>query len=193
MNIIRKLENANYVATDKDIEQLARTAADGSRAGGTYLRCLVAAIQSELQPTVGRKRGRPRKETSSIETSVEACERSHSRLYELVKRGIADAVTDAAEINRRATFARTAASTLRSWIAAGGNVGTLDLATLTKRQLAPVRDPDAAWNSRVEHFAAEAARMGADAIAAAITALEAFRSNTRSAARVAEGNHASAH
>lgn len=173
MNIVQKLEAAHYAASDKDIETLARIASDGTQAGGTYLRVLVASVQAELRGTADARprRGRPRKQQATGAASpLEVFERVNTRLYESVKRGLAG-IPDA-DINRRATFARTAGSTLRRWIAAGGNPASLTLSQITKRSLAVRVDADEGWRRSLQSFMRGAERAGPDAIRAAIEALE---------------------
>lgn len=130
-----------YVMTEAQIEALAaeRTTsvvlADGL--AGTYLRALVAGTQSKLGPKRGRR--------PNDEAQLEALELIAGPFYAAVLRGVITgdielaATLEAAETtrrtrerNRRATFARTAKSTLVAWIEAGGDVRGLDVATVTK-------------------------------------------------------------
>lgn len=118
MNIIAK---AGYIASEEQIEGLARDVALGKQADSTYLRVLVAAVQTAL------KGKRQRAET--------ALRQAHERFYAAVLRGVgADDITPR-ERTRRATFARTATSTLRSFVKAGGDVRGLDVLTVTKGSL----------------------------------------------------------
>lgn len=155
MSIIETIEKANYVATEKQIEALAAAVSTGSRGSGTYLRILVAALQAELGGRPAR-RGRPRRAEP-----MDALERVHKRLYESVKRGCAGD-----DVNRRSTFARTSASTLRGWIARGGDPRSLTVATVTKRSLAAAKaSPDERFADRLAKLVRAAERLGPSAIA----------------------------
>jgi hypothetical protein len=138
------MSKSQYVMTEQQIEALAaeRTTsvvlADGL--AGTYLRALVAGAQSKLGPKRGRR--------PSNEVQLEAVGAISAPFYAAVLRGVVtadialDATLEAAETtrrtrerNRRATFARTAKSTLVAWIEAGGDARGLDLASVTKGML----------------------------------------------------------
>lgn len=104
MNTLEAIAKVDFVATDAQVEQLAGIAAEGRQAGGTYLNVLVAHVRAALpgkrkSPTVQRA----------------AVDEIHKRLYEHVMRGVGPGDLPQAERNRRATFARTAASTLRHY------------------------------------------------------------------------------
>ncbi len=116
MNIIESIESANYVATDSQIEQLANQATLGVTATGTYLKALVATAQAELK---AKRRG----------------EAVHSRYYAAVLRGVGPASVEMEERVRRATFARTSATTLRRYLEGGGHLRTLSPHEVTKGML----------------------------------------------------------
>lgn len=144
MDIITKIEKDNYVATEHQIELLANaqyTATAGvARANGTYLRILIAGCQSEL----GAGRGR----APSAESQLAVLERTHERYYAAVLRGVTTADVEASdsletvergrrqlERNRRSGFARSAATTLRNYVRASGDIRKLDLSTVSKTSL----------------------------------------------------------
>jgi hypothetical protein len=148
--IIEKLETAHYVATEQQIELLAAEQYNGStqaiRASGTYLRAIVAACQGKL----GRK-GRGRVNTQSQLAVLDAV---HERFYPAVLRGVttpdiaSDETLDKAESGRRmlernarSAFARTSVSTLRTYVAAGGDMRALILAEVTKHALRTALSP----------------------------------------------------
>lgn len=134
MQIIEAIARNNYLATEAQVEALAATAQIGRAADSTYLRVLVAAVQSALGAP---KRGRKPAQAPVID-------REHERLYAAVLRGVGPEDTDKAERSRRATFARTAASTLRGFVRSGGDVRALVVAEVGKSALrqahAPVRE-----------------------------------------------------
>jgi hypothetical protein len=123
MNIIDRIASHNFAASEEEVQQLAQQVVAGRSADSTYLKVLVVATQSE------RKRREP----------IATFENVAERLYKAVLMGVGGPDTPNAEINRRATFARTSASALRKWIMSGGDIKTLDPHTVTKRSLAPAR------------------------------------------------------
>ena len=161
MDITSVLERKGYVATEHDVEQLAAgrfaTSASLDRTDNAYLRILAAALQAQFgAPGAGRKR----RLTSADTTAHLAClDDVHGRLYPHILKGVttpevaADESLELAEQrermrlrNNRASFARSAASTLRTWISAGGDVRTLAVGEIMKSVLAAwvrsQRDPD---------------------------------------------------
>lgn len=115
------IEKAGYVASESQIEELAHDVAVGKSADSTYLRVLVVAVQTALKA---------KRQRAATAVGV-----AHDRFYAAVLRGVgADDITPK-ERRRRATFARTAASTLRSFVRAGGDIRSLEVATVTKGSL----------------------------------------------------------
>ena len=119
----------NYAATDAEVTALAGGAAAGVAAAGTYLKVLVAAVQGRLGPIRRRRIGAVRVD------AMGALEAEHARLYALVLAGVGPSDLDMRERNRRATFARTAASTIRAFIKGNGDVTSITPADVTKTQL----------------------------------------------------------
>lgn len=105
-NVIDK----GYRVTPEQIEHMAREVGKGAVAGLTYLRCLIVASQDS------KKRG------------VRAVDEAHEGFYPSVLRGVG-------EDQRAATFARTAAATLRGYVKKGGKLADIDVATATKGSL----------------------------------------------------------
>ncbi|HXS14452.1 MAG TPA: hypothetical protein VN734_17265 [Acidobacteriaceae bacterium] len=145
MNTLDKIASAHYVANDAQIEALAReqyiSTAQVSVANATYLRVLVAGCQAELGGRRGRAPVRPDAQSAVLE-------RVHERFYAAVLRGVTteDVVADDSldraekgrrmlERNRRSGFARSAATTLRNYVQAGGDLRALDVETTTKTAL----------------------------------------------------------
>lgn len=135
---------STYVMTEAQVEALAAertqslTVVEGF--DSTYLRVLITAVQAKLGP----KRGK-RPDTNA---QLDALESIAVPFYGAVLRGVItsdialDASLDPAEAtkrtrerNRRATFARTAKSTLVSWVTEGGDLRALSVATVTKSEL----------------------------------------------------------
>lgn len=147
------LQSQNYVATVADIQQLVRDtlAAEQSILDGaiSYLRALAAtAIQQcggdPSKPL--RKRGRQRLLSGeALSGQLSVLEAVHAGFYEAARDVIEEAIPAntpqrAKEINRRTNRYRTAMSDLRRWVRAGHNLLTLDVQSLTKRQLQLARE-----------------------------------------------------
>jgi hypothetical protein len=72
---------------------------------------------------------------------IGALNKAHDRFYPAVLKGVGGNTLDPKERERRGTFARTSLSTLRGFVRAGGDVRTLDLATLSKASLRKASAP----------------------------------------------------
>lgn len=125
MNIIERIVSHKFAATDADVQALAQQVVAGRTADSTYLKVLVVAAQTDKV-----KRGQSR--LGHFELTAE-------RLYQLVLTGVSAPDMPKAEINRRATFARSSASALRRFLKGGGDLKSLDPLTVTKRSLAPAK------------------------------------------------------
>lgn len=131
MNIIQSIEKAHYAATEAQVETLAHAVVLGKRGESTYLRVLAAHCQAQL----GRSRRKlPADAQEAVVDSV------HAKLYPHVQKGVqanglGGAELPQAEVNRRATFARTSASELRAFINKGGDLRELVVHELTRAQL----------------------------------------------------------
>lgn len=137
---------SKYAMTEAQVENLARdiAAAQDVTLGGrtTYLRVLV----THMQATLGRvKRGK----SLATQAQLEVLDTVHGRYYVAVLRGVTthelepsagleqpELTRRSVERNRRSTFARTAKSTLASWIKTGGDMRALDADTVTRDPLA---------------------------------------------------------
>lgn len=145
MNTLDKIAKDHYVATEAQVETLARenytASAQVQAANATYLRVLVAGCQAELGGKRGRAPMRP-------EAQMAVLEKVHERFYAAVLRGVTtdDVLPDDTldrtergrrllERNRRSGFARSAATTLRNYSRAGGDLRALDVDTTTKSEL----------------------------------------------------------
>lgn len=181
-----------YTMDDKQVEALAseRTRCAGVVSGfdGVYLKALVAGTQARLV-----KAGK-RPETV---TQLAALDLVAVPFYAAVLRGVvtdeialgadleaAEAQRRTRERNRRATFARSAKSTLVAWVKAGGDVRALAAATVGKSELRiatvkaqAAREPAGAQIERAQRaILAAAAREGPEEarayLGAAIEALQ---------------------
>lgn len=133
-----------YAMTEQQVESLAaeRTTSLNATEGfdGTYLKVLINGVQAKL----GAKRGK-RLGTDTQMTTLDAIA---APFYAAVLRGVVtpeieltpgltveDVQIRSRERNRRATFARTAKSTLVGWVRAGGDLRALDIEEVTKGEL----------------------------------------------------------
>lgn len=123
------------LAAERTQSQLANDATDG-----TYLRVLITGAQSKFGPKRGKR--------LATDAQMAALESVAVPYYAAVLRGVMtpdivlDASLEAAEVqrrtrerNRRATFARTAKTTLVSWVQEGGDLRAIDVTTVTKTEL----------------------------------------------------------
>jgi hypothetical protein len=151
MNVIDNIEKHNYVATEAQVEALARehhsSAAALNRSNLTYLRIIIAGCQAEL----GGKRGR----APAPEAQMSVLEKVHGKFYAAVLRGVvtedvaADDTLDRTERGRRqlernsrSGFARSSATTVRNFIRAGLDIRGIDVMTVTKSQLQKLSKPE---------------------------------------------------
>jgi hypothetical protein len=147
-SMIEHIKDQNYLVTEAEIEQLAAMHTDVSNtqgaADGSYLKILLAGCQAELGK--GKRKGPNHKEIQH-----KKLDEVHLRYYQAVLRGVTTPdieFTDGLEEDelrrrrveqlRRATFARSAKSTLYSYVDTGGDMRTLDVATTTKNGLRKV-------------------------------------------------------
>jgi hypothetical protein len=153
-NVTAKLEHNSFVATAADIEALTKeqlvATATSVRSKVTYLRALIATTQDKLglAPRVRQGKGAPVKlKPEEIVVQLAALEEVHANFYTAVLKAIDDTPltedekpksgrTSAAAIKaRRATFARTAMSTVRTWIKAGRSLAGIAPSRITKGAL----------------------------------------------------------
>lgn len=100
-----------YHVTPEQIEHMAREVGKGVVASTTYLRCLIVAAQES-------KKRKP----------LSAINEAHELFYPAVLRGVGNE-------QRAATFARTAASTLRLYAKRGGKLADIDIEKASKATL----------------------------------------------------------
>lgn len=148
MTTIEQIIKAKFLATDAQVQALAGIVATGVTATGIYLGVLVAHTQAAL---ADKKRVTPR--------IAEACiDEVHKRLYPCVLAGAGPSDMPADERNRASNYARSAASDLRYFAKAGGDVRALDPATVKKAALR-AEGADVPTGTRIERgIAASLAR-----------------------------------
>lgn len=134
--IVKTIITANFMATPIQVERLAAQVVDGQQADGTYLRVVLAHMQSRL----GRPRMRRR--AADKDSVLEVLNAIHTDLYAAVLKGVGGDDIETAERNRRATFARTATSTVRYFIANGGDIRSVDVPNITKAGLRKAVAPE---------------------------------------------------
>lgn len=153
-------EKTGFLITDATLAILARDyAASVARAGslrGTYLSVLVAHSKRELKAR-----------RATTEQAIEAVERINDHFYPIILDAVVTpeiAITDdlseeeatrrSKERTRRATFARTAKSTLVSALKAGARLQAMDPAKVTKTSLqeyyAQAREGPATVEERIQ-------------------------------------------
>lgn len=129
-NIIDAITSAHFIADAAMVERLAATVVEGASADATYLRVLLAHMQARLGRPVRRRTA-----SADMEAAGHVLETVHGELYPAVLRGVGPEDLPITERNRRATFARSAASTVRYYVREGGDIRQLDVATVTKAGL----------------------------------------------------------
>lgn len=157
MDILSKIERAHFMASEADIEAMARARHEGeeygSRAAGTYLKILVALTAAQIgggTAHLSRRRGRHAASLNVEEVAAHmaALDTVNTSTYAAVLRAVVTpdiekveglspevAAYRALERNRRTNYARTALTALRLFVAAGRDVRDLDVATVTKDAL----------------------------------------------------------
>lgn len=123
--ILDAITKADFLASETQVENLAACVVQGYSANGTYLKVVVAHCGSEI---AGKRK-------PSKEAQLAIVDTVHARFYAHVLVGVGPPDLDNNERNRRATFARTAASDLRAFIRRGGHLRKLDAAKVTKHDL----------------------------------------------------------
>lgn len=141
------LEARDFIATNADIEDITRRRLSAfiqaSQSQDTYLKALTATTIVELgEKPRARIAGKPDELTpDEIKAHLVALENVHQRFYAIVLKAILESPVVVLGPNRKsaaqrkATFARTSKSMLRSWIRAGHDVRGLVAARVTKPML----------------------------------------------------------
>lgn len=161
-SIVETIVAANFMADATQVERLAGTVVEGQAADGTYLRVVLAHMQANLgKPQRGRRRAAP--DAHAAEVVLDGI---HENLYASVLKGVGPEDLATNERNRRATFARSAASTVRYFIRNGGDVRTVEVATATKNGLRKAVQPESEAPAEGETRTERAFRKAQDALVA---------------------------
>jgi hypothetical protein len=131
-SLIATIVAANFMANEQQVAQLAHTVVEGLDADGTYLRVVLAHMKSQL--------GNPRRGKQPPQEPV--LDKVHEALYPSVLKGVGPDDMPQEERNRRANFARSAASTVRYFIRNGGDVRGVDVPTASKSGLRRAVQPE---------------------------------------------------
>lgn len=134
---MRTLETRSFVATPADVESVARQHITGMQVPATYLRMLIATTQSELgvEPRQRTAARIGKLDADTLTLHLTALDAVHDRFYTIVLRVAQESYKGARERNAATNFARTAVSTLRSWIRANHDIRDLAAARATKESL----------------------------------------------------------
>lgn len=135
--ILELIAAHNFMATMEQVERLANAVVAGQQAAGTYLQVVVAHMQAKL----GKPR-RGRRSAADAESAEAVLDSIHASLYPAILKGVGPDDLAMPERNRRATFARSAASTVRFFITHGGDIRTVDVSTVTKAGLRAAVQPE---------------------------------------------------
>lgn len=143
----KTLEARLYVATTEDIDALVRGYLGAISVHGstrsTYLRALIATTQAQLASPPKTRTYVRNIEGALITEQVSALETVHKKFYDVVLKAIEDSPpVDGMTAHARSGFARSAKSTIRSWIMTGHDITGLAAGRVTKsflREGVPVR------------------------------------------------------
>jgi hypothetical protein len=139
------LESKNFVASPADIEAITRdvlhAASKGKSGRGSYFSALIATTQHELGISPRQRAGHPQRTTTEERLrQLAALEKVHLRFYDSVMRVAREQLPPGKnagiELNRRTNFARSAMSTVRSWLKVGNDISILAAASTSKASLA---------------------------------------------------------
>lgn len=128
-SIVETISAAHFMANEEQVGRLVYAVQEGQAADVTYLRVVLAHTRMQLSRA---RRG------SNAEAVLD---KVHDRFYPVVLRSLGSEETPTKELNRKATFARSATSTIRFFIRHGGDIRALDLATVTKTGLRKAVQP----------------------------------------------------
>lgn len=153
MNISQQIAKAHYVANETMVESLAQeryTSAElVTGSDTTYLRVVIAAMQA--------KTGKVRRGRSNPLAQAEVLAAVNERFYPHVLKGVTTPDVDPTEANltleerrrrslarnSRSNFARTAVSTIATYLRGGGDIRGIDVNAVTKSALrAAVAPPE---------------------------------------------------
>lgn len=141
MNTLKTLEKKNYVTDAKNVKAMAREAFLAGKTAdslpGFYFRMLIANTQVELdaEPRLRAAKKPTRIEEDKVPEHLAALEAVHSTYYEAILEAANEVFPGRGLSKERdscTTFARTAKSTLASWIKEGNDITSVAAARATK-------------------------------------------------------------
>lgn len=138
ISVLDAIIAAHFMADAAQVERLAALVVEGTNADGTYLKVVLKHMQAQL----GKPTRRARRTGAEVEAAEHVLDAIHAELYAAVMKGVGPDDLPMPERNRRATFARSAASTIRYFIRGGGDVRNVDVPTATKAGLRKAVQPE---------------------------------------------------
>jgi hypothetical protein len=154
MDVIKKIEGARFLATEHDIELMARVRQDGidqeAKITGTYLKVLVALTAHAIggkTAHLSRRRGKLASglQPNEVADHLATLESVNSMCYGAVQKAVITSDVEqseelapseksrrALERNRRTNYARTAMTAVRMFVEAGRDVRDVDVRSVTK-------------------------------------------------------------
>lgn len=157
MDVLVKIETAKYLATEKDIETLARYKQEatlyGNRSAATYMKVLIALTAHQIggkTALLSRRRGAAGKALPQAERTdhLMTLEEVNARCYGAVYRATVtpdierkedlpamEQVRRSLERNRRTNYARSSMATVRAYVECGLDIRDVKLETVTKQEL----------------------------------------------------------
>lgn len=138
------LESKHYLASSTEVEAITKAVLEARATGGesraSYLKVLVAKTRERLgmpprqrhAPAIGHL------STQKRDEHVAALKSVHKELYAIVDATVRSLGRTGKTLNRDTNFARTAVSTVKSWIRVGGDIARLAPGMVTKSYLATV-------------------------------------------------------
>ncbi len=126
MSIIEKIVSSNYIVTIDMVEELTRqhllATKKRENLGSTYFSTLIATTQREID---GKEEA----------TGLDELKTIHKAFYGGVIRAIAATGIKGADAQKRAGFARSAASTIKTFIESGGDIRKVEAGKISKEQM----------------------------------------------------------
>lgn len=149
------LESKHYLASPTEVEAITKAVLEARTTGGenraSYLKALVAKTRDNLG-LPPRERHAPAGAPLSAEKRDEhlrALEAAHAEYYAIVDTTARAIVGKGDALNAATNFARTATSTVRSWIRVGGDIARIAPGKVTKAYLQTVARTSKKTSSRV--------------------------------------------
>lgn len=130
--LIEDIQKQKYLATDKQVGEVAVAITNGHKAEMTYLRILLAHTRDKMR----------RDEA----TPLQAMNKAHEHLLAAYQAPLRQAAMKPEILKRKSLFAYSSATTLRNFIRARRDIRELDLDKVTKGMLVRAVQPEAPRN-----------------------------------------------